>query len=323
MKLAEHLDAIALGPIFGANSDHAARTSRVLGGAGCVHAAPRYWRCLNTIASDQSNAVSFASKTDAIRERTLRRKRSREMATIVAESPVIEKPSARTREHLFFGGMSGLIALVVFIGFARTYYLAGIFDAKPLAAPIVHIHGAVFSCWIALLLVQTSLISTSHTGIHRRLGVVGLGLAPLMVLLGVLVAYEMLNRTAAIPGFGSPLIFAVALSEIAGFAVPVFFAFRLRRRSAVHKRLILIGTIATTTAGFGRWPVAFLLHKPLPAMLAAFTLLMLLIGFDLLSTHRLHRATVLGSAWVVFIELTGFAVGHTTAWHAFARAVGP
>jgi hypothetical protein len=142
-----------------------------------------------------------------------------------------------------------------------------------------------------------------------------------MVVLGVLVANEMLNRMTAIPGVDAPLIFAVALSEITGFAVPVFFAFRLRRRPAVHKRLILIGTIATTTAGFGRWPVAFLLHRPLPAMLAAFTLLMMLIAFDFLWTGRLHRATLLGSAWVVFIELSGFAAGHTIAWHTFAAHV--
>jgi Co/Zn/Cd efflux system component len=239
------------------------------------------------------------------------------MATIVIESPVMEKSSARTREHLVFAGMSVLIALVVFIGFARTYYLSGVFGAKPLA-PIVHIHGAVFTCWIAILVVQTVLVGTGHTRIHRRLGVVGLGLAPLMVILGVLVAVEMLKRFATIPGVDSPGIFAVALSEIAGFAVPVFFAFRLRRRSAIHKRLIIIGTIATTTAGFGRWPVAFLLHRPLPAMLAAFTLLALFFTFDLLSTGRVHRAMVLGSAWVVIVELSGFAVGHTAAWHTLA-----
>jgi hypothetical protein len=243
------------------------------------------------------------------------------MATTVFESPIIEKPAGRTAEHLFFAGMASLIALIVFVGFARTYYLAGVFDAKPLAAPIVHIHGAAFTAWIALLVAQTWLVGTGHTAVHRRLGLLGLGLAPLMVILGVLVANEMLNRMAAIPGVDSPLIFAVALSEIAGFAVPVFFAFRLRRRSPVHKRLILVGTIAMTTAGFGRWPVAFLLHRPLPAMLAAFSLLLLMVVFDLKSTHRVHRATVLGGAWVVFIELSGFAVGHTAGWHALAAHI--
>jgi len=238
------------------------------------------------------------------------------MATALVGSHVIEKRSRRTAEHLFFGGMSALVALVVFIGFARTYYLAGVFGAKPLAAPIVHVHGAVFTCWILLLVVQTSLVGTGHTAIHRRLGLLGLGLAPLMVVLGVLVANEMLARMSVVPGVDAPVIYAVALSEITGFAIPVFFGFLWRRKSPAHKRLILTGTIATTTAGFGRWPVSLLLHKPLPAMLCAFVLLLLVIGYDLKSTRRIHPATVLGSAWVVFIELTGFAVGHTAFWHA-------
>lgn len=245
------------------------------------------------------------------------------MATTLVGSRVVEKQSERTAEHLFFSGMSALIALVVFIGFARTYYLAGLFDAKPLAAPIVHVHGAAFTCWIVLLLAQTSLVGTGHTRLHRRLGLLGLGLAPLMVVLGVAVANEMLKRMSLVPGVDAPLIFAVALSEIAGFAVPVFFGFRWRRQSALHKRLIIIGTIAMTTAGFGRWPVAFLLHKPLPAMLCAFLLLLLVVAFDLMTTRRIHRATVLGGAWVVFIELTAFAIGHTSLWHAFAAHVRP
>ena len=240
------------------------------------------------------------------------------MASLVVESPVIEKSSGRTHEHLFFAGMSCLIALIVFIGFARTYYLAGSFDAKPLPARIVHVHGAVFTCWIAVLVFQTLLVGTGHTRAHRRLGLVGLGLAPLIVLLGVVVAIEMLERFAATPSVDSPLIFAVALSEIAGFAVPVFFALRLRRRREIHKRLLVIGTIAMTTAGFGRWPVSFLLHKPLPAMLCAFTLLTLVMAYDRLSTRRLQPATVWGSAWVVFVELSGVAVGRTAAWHSFA-----
>src|SRR4051812_41887242 len=107
-----------------------------------------------------------------------------DMATIAIASPVIEKYSARAREHMFFAAMSGIIAVVVFIGFARTYYLAGVFNAKPLAAPIVHVHGIVFSSWLVLLLAQTGLAGTGHTRIHRKLGLVGVGLAPLMVVLG-------------------------------------------------------------------------------------------------------------------------------------------
>jgi hypothetical protein len=237
------------------------------------------------------------------------------MATLVVDS-VLQRSSARAREHLFFATLSSLIALIVFIGFARTYYLAGVFGAKPLPARIIHIHGAVFSAWIALLVVQTLLVGTGHERAHRRLGLLSFGLAPLVVCLGILVAIEMIHRFEHTTSVDSPLIFAVALSEIAGFAGPVSFALLFRRRREFHKRLIIIGTIAMTTAGFGRWPVAFLLHKPLPAMLAAFTLLGVLMAFDVLSSRRVHPATLRGSAWVVFIELSGFAVGHTAAWHA-------
>jgi hypothetical protein len=163
-----------------------------------------------------------------------------------------------------------------------------------------------------------ALAASGRADIHRRLGVVGLALAPFIVVLGVLVANEMLGRLWAVPGFDAKAIYAVALSEILGFAVPVVFAFLLRRKPTFHKRLVLVGTIAMMTAGFGRWPVHFLLHKPLPAMMATFGLLLLLTAYDLLSMRRIHRATALGGTWVVFIELTAVAVSHTAAWQSFA-----
>jgi len=243
------------------------------------------------------------------------------VATLVYQSATNERAVGRRSEHRFFAGMTGIIALIFFIGFARTYYLARVFHAKPLAAPIVHVHGAVFTCWIVLLIIQASLVGTGRMRAHRRLGLLGLGLAPLVVALGVLVALEMVRRFAAVPSLDSPLIFAVALSEITGFAVPVFFAFRLRRKPALHKRLIMIGTIAMTTAGFGRWPIPFLLHKPLPAMLCAFALLATMIVFDLVSTRRVRPETAWGTAWVVCVELGAFAVGHTAAWRVFVTHV--
>jgi hypothetical protein len=46
--------------------------------------------------------------------------------------------------------MAVVILVSVFVGFAHSYYLAGVFKA-PLPNLLVHIHGAVFSCWIALV----------------------------------------------------------------------------------------------------------------------------------------------------------------------------
>jgi hypothetical protein len=244
------------------------------------------------------------------------------MAIAAAGAHAVQKLDARKGERLFFWGMSLLIALVFFVGFAKTYFLAGYFHAKPLAAPIVHVHAAVFTSWIVLLVAQASLAASGNVRIHRRLGLIGLGVAPLMVVLGVLVAIEMLGRMSAILGRERALlIFAVALSEIIGFALPVLFAFRLRRWPPYHKRLIIVGTIAMTTAGFGRWPIHFLLHNPLPAMSCMIALLALVAAYDLLSLREIHPATLLGSAWVVSIELLSIPLSHSQGWNDFAAAI--
>ena len=70
----------------------------------------------------------------------------------------------RRYDHLFFSGMSVLMLVTVFVGFAPTYYLAGVFHA-PLPSMIIHLHGAVFSCWMLLLITQTSLVSTGRVNL--------------------------------------------------------------------------------------------------------------------------------------------------------------
>src|SRR5260370_24434463 len=96
------------------------------------------------------------------------------MATTIASASEPAKPTSvlprRRYDHLFFSVMAWLMLATVFIGFARTYYLAGIFRA-PLPSLIVHLHGAAFSCWILLLVTPASLVSAGRLDIHRRLGI--------------------------------------------------------------------------------------------------------------------------------------------------------
>lgn len=104
--------------------------------------------------------------------------------------PEVSLPGRRF-DHLFFSGMSLLMLVTAFSGFARTYFLAGIFHA-PLPSLIIHIHGAAFSCWILLLVTQTSLVSVGRTDLHRRLGVAGFFLGCLMIVFGVMAATDSL-----------------------------------------------------------------------------------------------------------------------------------
>jgi hypothetical protein len=235
--------------------------------------------------------------------------------------------AGRGFDNVFFSAMALLILATVFLGFAHSYYLAGIFRA-PLPSPIVHIHGAAMSCWMLLFITQICLVSAGRVDIHRRLGVAGFVLACLMVLLGVLTATDQLVRNSADPAAGVKFqffnfLFIVAITGVLVFAVLIFFAFRMRSNPAAHKRLILIATTELISAAIARLPFAFLRNGPPLFIIGAqlglqFAYLLPVVCYDLWSTRKIQRATLWASAFLISLEVIKIPIGFTSAWNAFA-----
>jgi FtsH-binding integral membrane protein len=222
----------------------------------------------------------------------------------------------RKYDHHFFSAMALLLTAAVFIGFAPTYYLAGMLHA-PLPDRLIHIHGALFTSWMFLLIAQTSLVAAGKVNVHRRLGIAGCVLACVMVPLGVLAGVDSLVRRGGPPGRDSQAFFIVPFTEILIFGVLMLFAFRARKDSPTHKRLIMIATLALTLAAVARWPM-FHRSNLLGAAITTWIFLLLLAAYDLWTTRRVHRATIWGSAFLIFVQLVRMPISHTTAWHAFA-----
>ena len=245
------------------------------------------------------------------------------MSTIALRPAASSKPRralpGRRFDHLFFSSMALLMLATVFLGFARTYYLAGIFHA-PLPSLIVHLHGAAFSCWILLLVTQTSLVSAGQVQTHRRLGIVGFGLACVMAILGVLAATDSLVRQSGAPTRDVRFFYIIPLTDMVIFATLIFFAFHYRSDPATHKRLIFVGTVALLIAAIARWP--FLGHRDaVRAALLSYVFLFFLAAYDLWSTRKLHRATIWAGAFLIFVQQVRIPIGKTAAWHAFAAWV--
>src|SRR2546427_3493984 len=160
-------------------------------------------------------------------------------------------------ERIFFTGMTILILASVLLGFAKSYFLAGVFWA-PLPNWLIHVHGAVFMSWILLLVVQASLVARGRVDVHRRLGLFVFGLACLMVIVGVSAGTDFLRRGENVPGFDPQTFYAVTLGDIVIFGTLVGLAFRARFNPPAHKRLILLGTIGLLDDAISRWPSAVL-----------------------------------------------------------------
>jgi hypothetical protein len=228
------------------------------------------------------------------------------------------KPS-RTADRVFFSVMPFVMMAMVLYGFARTYFLVGMVEA-PLPNKLIHLHGAAFTSWMILLIVQTALVSTKHVKWHMTLGLYGVALAVAMVVLGTVAAVDAMRRGEAPLGLDAQTFLVIPWSDMLLFAPLVLFAYKLRRNTEAHKRLILLATMALMDAAIGRFQHPAILQRIPPTQdLVTLALLLTLVGFDLFNLRRVSKYTLWGAVFVMVVHLVRVPLGHTAAWHAMTR----
>jgi hypothetical protein len=227
-------------------------------------------------------------------------------------------------DDLFFSGMAAVALIAVLVGFARTYFLAGWFRA-PLPSLLVHIHGAAFTLWIVLFMMQIALVTARRVDVHRRLGMLGFGLAVAMILLGTMTASERLARRVAHPGRRTveelQAFYAIPIADMLMFSTFVYLGYRNRSQPAVHKRLMWFATLSLLDAGFDRWPAFDSYSLPVVNLIYFTPLLVLLIGYDWWSTGKVQRVTIWSTIFMIVIQQGRHLLGHTAGWQSFASWV--
>jgi hypothetical protein len=220
----------------------------------------------------------------------------------------------RRSEHLFFLACGFALLAIVVIGFAQSYFFKGVFLA-PLPSALVHIHATLFVGWIFLFIAQVSLVTTGNVHWHRQLGALMAAWALLMVLVGPPTIVMALRR----PGSGvGALEFFGDLGQILVFAVLVGRALLRRRDSPTHKRLMLGATAVLMLPALARWPM----DPPLPVFLALYLAVPLaLVVWDLATTRRVHRASVLGLASMIVLFACTVAASELQVWADFVHWV--
>lgn len=198
----------------------------------------------------------------------------------------------------FYVGLAVLIAAVAVAGFWPTYWgplFSGTLDLHWL----LHLHGIVFTSWLVLLVVQTVLVYRRRTELHQRMGkFVGFGWGVLVITIGLAVAFGTIS-----PAVGREFddlrdflaSFVITLPSIFAFGVLFGAALLYRKRPAIHKRLMIVATLAllsAATARLGRNLLGLsegtstVVGRGLPIGLAA-----LAIGYDRWARGRVHPAT--------------------------------
>lgn len=222
--------------------------------------------------------------------------------------------SVATAERRFFAAMAVAAFAVVFAGFAGSY------SQRAASLPlVVHVHALLFATWVVLLVAQTGLVAADHVSTHRRLGVVAVGLVPAMLVFGFTTAVQG-ARDGWNPGgpYRDAISFMfVGVADLVVFGTLAVAGLVWRRRPAVHKRLMLLGTL-----GGLMWPA--ITRLPIVAgrpalMFGVLALLMLAPAARDLRTRAGARWMTFGVALAVLVTFPlRVAVANSAQWRAVA-----
>jgi len=227
-------------------------------------------------------------------------------------------PSRWWLHRAFFAGVSLAMVAAVFVGFSRSYYLKGWYGSPELPT-LYHVHAFLFTSWMALLVVQTTLVASRRTPLHRRLGVGGGVLAALMTVAAIAMTLDLARRAAAGSSPEGLAFVIVPFMTLVVFPVLVGAALYYRRKPEIHKRLMLVATLELVTAGVARIPGAG--SMPLFFVLTDIGLVAM-VAYDLFTRGRPHAATVWSGLFLIASQIVRTTLGGTAAWIAFARMLG-
>lgn len=234
--------------------------------------------------------------------------------------------------------MAAFLIVIVFVGFVPDSLQkiaavdAGLRPPFPLA---LHAHAVLMGSWMLLLLTQTTLMATGRRNWHMQLGVMGMILAPALVIAGLVLVPTNLRSFVQFSAAAGPEIQAqvdgflwfmtdIALLQLrAGvcFLLLVFLALRARRRdSGLHKRLIILATIVPTPAAFDR--MTFLPHtmpaSPLTVDIWPLVAIAPMLLWDLYRQRSIHRAYWIYAAVMAPTGIALHMLWGSGWWHSVA-----
>jgi hypothetical protein len=205
------------------------------------------------------------------------------------------------RRSSFYPWIAIALALVTIAGFSRTYYFRFLSELPPMTV-LVHLHGLLFTAWLALFVAQTRFIAAHRVDLHMKLGLTGIGLAAVIVVVSVwtivVQAGVPLVRPSGLTNTQHPLI---GLTSTALFAAFIALGIATRRRGGLHKRYMMLAMLAALSPAASRLATTLGLfeyrHVFVPGIAAVFVIACLV--HDWRKYRVVHPVYVIGGALIV------------------------
>ena len=224
-------------------------------------------------------------------------------------------------EAKFFFTMACVMAASIVAGFAFNLVMGRSTFTVPW---LVHFHAWVMMGWVALYLLQNTLIFAGNAPLHRRLGWLSVAWLPAILVMGVLITRWSLQNRGGPPFFDQNQFLVSNPLQVLGVVGLASAAVTVRRNTGWHRRLMFFAFAMLTGPGIGRLlpspyliPYAWYVEAVLPPIL--FT------GFGMLADKRrygrVHPAWLVGIATVIGTQIVADLIAYSDAGIAFTQQV--
>ncbi len=248
-----------------------------------------------------------------------------------APAPAARKGGLGVR--LFYPTAAAIIVALDVWGFQHFYLHGQSYPGREITPPIrmlVIAHGLAMSVWLLLFMVQPSLIAVRRPRVHMTLGKAGVVVAAAIFGLGLMIAIEStraLPAEAVLWGLSPRPFMAVPFFVILAFAGFVGVGIWKRKRPAVHKPMMLLGTLAASTAGISRIDefsnlyLGTIAERVLGPFFVTSVLAVALLAIRCALTRSLDRWFAVGTAVLIGCFALVMVVARTGAWDRFAAVL--
>jgi hypothetical protein len=229
----------------------------------------------------------------------------------------ITLPASGHRGLYFYAVLAA--AIIVFAGFAQSYFLKIFFGTPPLYL-LLHLHGLVMTSWFVLFATQSWLIETHRVRLHRRLGIFGALLATMILVVGAAVVTINAREGRVPPAAPVPVVVFLSYANLMAFGVLVGAAIYFRGRSEFHKRLMLVATLNLLPAAISRIQLDFIQSGGLLTVFGLPDLFIVVcVACDTLRHRRLNPAFAWGALFSIVWPAVAILMGGTSAWGHFTN----
>jgi hypothetical protein len=205
----------------------------------------------------------------------------------------------------FFYYFSGVLLITVVLAFSMNILLKNYHLNSSMI--LIIIHGISMLLWYFILFWQSRQVRVSNIKAHKQLGLMTIFLAITIVVSGIMIAISNYKgEREALTLFGN-------FSGMFVFGVLYVFALRFRHKSDIHKRLMIVASIAMLSPALVRILRIFDINDfvTLPFWLLYIAVLPI---YDYRKLKKVQKATLLATGFLLMILFGGAPIGMSEGW---------